>query len=344
MIVRKTEVEKLLQNKGFLRAKESEPYTEIFWKTENGCNKAVLLIDAIYAHIASRLTVENARRVCKVEHPYLDEILVVLIGNGEKLKIHMPNTICFDCASARMRACLVSRRFQEEKHMLQEYSRGKSRQEIVHQCSYGKQGTYHYSWILWAFVILNFYFFIHTIFSGTNNWGISVNEIYKSGQGYRFVTYMFMHNGIRHLACNTIALITIGRILEKRIGAIDFTIIYLVGGIMAGVVSITYKLRICGNGNIQTVGASGAIFALLGALLVDVLMDDEMKYQRGSYIKYTMVTMLLSNLGWNIDIVCHIGGFVSGAMIMCLMNMYDNIRIDRIYLRKVRKLPVYGKR
>ncbi len=86
-----------------------------------------------------------------------------------------------------------------------------------------------------------------------------------AGEYYRILTSMFMHFGFMHLANNIFMLLILGRYAEKAIGKIKFVLIYLIGGITGNLLSLAVEW---GNGDYSvSAGASGAVFAILGALI-----------------------------------------------------------------------------
>ncbi len=84
---------------------------------------------------------------------------------------------------------------------------------------------------------------------------------------WRFITSMFLHGGIMHLFFNAYALFLFGSILESRISSRDFLTIFFIGGLVGGLAY--YSTYLAGMiGNIPALGASGAIYAILGAVAV----------------------------------------------------------------------------
>ena len=86
-----------------------------------------------------------------------------------------------------------------------------------------------------------------------------------NGEYYRLITSMFIHFGIDHVAYNMLLLIFAGDILEARVGKIRYLIIYFGGGILGNLLSMYLDLS-SGDYRISG-GASGAIFAVVGALI-----------------------------------------------------------------------------
>ena len=80
------------------------------------------------------------------------------------------------------------------------------------------------------------------------------------GQIWRFVGAIFLHDGLAHLIYNLFALILFGNLLEVLIGGRRFLAIFLISGILANLVAINFYSNL--------LGASGAIFGVIGALIV----------------------------------------------------------------------------
>jgi len=78
-------------------------------------------------------------------------------------------------------------------------------------------------------------------------------------QVWRFLTAVFLHGGLGHLVYNLFALALFGSILEKLIGGRKFLIVFFVTGILANIISVNFYS--------SSLGASGAIFGIIGALI-----------------------------------------------------------------------------
>lgn len=79
-------------------------------------------------------------------------------------------------------------------------------------------------------------------------------------QLWRFVTAIFLHGGLPHLLYNIFALALFGSMLERMIGSRRFLIVFFVTGILANIISVNFYD--------SSLGASGAIFGVIGALVV----------------------------------------------------------------------------
>lgn len=79
-------------------------------------------------------------------------------------------------------------------------------------------------------------------------------------QPWRFLTAIFLHGGLGHIALNLFALLLFGSILEKLIGGKKFLIVFFVTGILANLMSVNFYS--------SSLGASGAIFGVIGTLII----------------------------------------------------------------------------
>ncbi|MBR3230202.1 MAG: rhomboid family intramembrane serine protease [Bacilli bacterium] len=128
------------------------------------------------------------------------------------------------------------------------------------------------------------------------------------GEYYRLITGIFLHNGILHLMCNMYSLYVIGTQLESFLGKVKYLIVYLLSGLAGSVLSIFFS-------NSFSVGASGAIFGLLGSLLYfgyhyRVYLDSVIKSQ---IIPLIIFNLMLGFMLRGIDNWAHIGGLIGGV-------------------------------
>ena len=82
---------------------------------------------------------------------------------------------------------------------------------------------------------------------------------------------MFLHFGIEHLLNNMLVLFVLGSRLEQVIGKIKFLLIYLIGGVLGNVISLLIELR--AQDFAVSAGASGAVFAVMGAMIYIVIRN-----------------------------------------------------------------------
>ncbi len=102
-------------------------------------------------------------------------------------------------------------------------------------------------------------FIFQQINQGITNFLI-LNQQAIQGQYWRFLTAIFLHGSLPHLIYNLFALLFFGLILEKTIGSKKFLFIFLTSGIIANIISVNFYL--------SSLGASGAIYGIIGALTI----------------------------------------------------------------------------
>jgi membrane associated rhomboid family serine protease len=127
------------------------------------------------------------------------------------------------------------------------------------------------------------------------------------GEYWRLITSAFLHGSILHLGLNMLMLYWIGGPIEEAIGRARFLILYLVSGLAgaAGALLLT-------DANALTVGASGAIFGLLGAAVVFERQGTHVL--GGSALSIIVLNLVLTFAVPNISIGGHLGGLIGGAL------------------------------
>lgn len=150
--------------------------------------------------------------------------------------------------------------------------------------------------------------------------GAKVNELIAHGQYFRLITCMFLHGGIVHLVVNMYSLYAIGPMVERVYGRIKYIAIYFISGICSSIFSYMFSTSV-------SIGASGAIFGLLGAVLVYAI---KAKGKTGNAFIKNILSVIFVNIfiGMtlpNIDNFGHIGGLIGGIIIAFLSTFKTEI-------------------
>jgi membrane associated rhomboid family serine protease len=133
------------------------------------------------------------------------------------------------------------------------------------------------------------------------------NAIAYLDQFYRLVTSGFLHAGITHILFNMVALYFTGPALERVLGHVRFTVLYLIS-LLGGSV-LVYLLTAPNQG---TLGASGAIFGLFGASFVLARkLDIDVRGIVGLIVVNLVITFVAPGISWQ----GHVGGLVTGAAV-----------------------------
>lgn len=159
----------------------------------------------------------------------------------------------------------------------------------------------------------------------TNAWivqfGASQNAVFGDGQYYRLFTSFFLHVGMMHFLQNSIYIYFFGGRCELLLGKGKMITLYMLSGLFSSLLSVTFH-----SGGSLSVGASGAAFGLMGAVLV----ISRIKGQRCVGMNYTslllwvVIGILIGFLTPNVDNLGHIGGLVAGIVISYVMLYTEN--------------------
>lgn len=145
--------------------------------------------------------------------------------------------------------------------------------------------------------------------------GGNYGALVSKGQVWRLLTCAFLHGGLIHILCNMYVLYAIGPQVEILFGRVKYIIIYFFSAIGGSLLSFT-----CSPNNLS-IGASGAIFGLFGAMVVFVL---KYKDRIPKKVLNNLFGVIILNLliGFNlqgIDNFGHIGGLLAGALVAFLI-------------------------
>lgn len=172
-----------------------------------------------------------------------------------------------------------------------------------------------YPIVTYILIAINTLLFFIPYLTGTyveliNNFCIYPASI-RLGEYYRLITGTFLHANIIHLAFNCYALYVIGTQLESYLGKFKYLVVYLFSGLCGALLSMTFLK------DSASIGASGAIFGLMGALLY---FGYYYRVYLGTALKSQIIPLVLFNLflGFmlsNVDVAGHIGGLIGGYLI-----------------------------
>jgi rhomboid protease GluP len=181
-------------------------------------------------------------------------------------------------------------------------------------------------------------------------WGANNSaSVLQQGEYYRLFTSMFLHasiygpfgrlalEGAAHIFFNMYALYAIGGSLERLIGHARFLLIYLLGGLTGSLFSAIYW-GIIAHSPVSSVGASGAVFAILGAEFIYLYHHRKLLGAAGRQRRQTLIVLGIMNLavgflsnipgsGVTIDNWAHIGGLVGGLVLAWFISPILNLRI-----------------
>lgn len=172
------------------------------------------------------------------------------------------------------------------------------------------------------FLVINILMVFVTLFLG----GFDINTLVELGalyppfvtefgDYYRLITTAFLHGSILHALFNAIALFYLGGHLERLIGSIRYVIIYLLSALGSSIAVVLL------NPNSVTIGASGAIYGIIGALLLLTFTRKEWFVSQAirSIRNLMIINIAFTFLVPSISIEGHLGGLLIGFIIIQLI-------------------------
>jgi membrane associated rhomboid family serine protease len=133
--------------------------------------------------------------------------------------------------------------------------------------------------------------------------------VYHHGQWYRLITAAFLHEGWEHIILNMITLAIVGPAVEAEVGKVRFLALYLLAAVGGSVGS--YLLD---NANTLGIGASGAIFGVMGAYYV---LARRRRWDLSAITGLLVINLILGFAVSGIDWRAHLGGLITGGLV-CL--------------------------
>ena len=184
-------------------------------------------------------------------------------------------------------------------------------------------GSFKVNTILIALNVI--FFIIFTILISANQKfidyvAIKPLNIFAGQYLWTFLTSIFMHGGFFHIFANMLSLLFIGGLVEKILGRKRYLWFYLASGIFASLLFVLFSLIIKSEFNTYAVGASGAIFGLIGLLMMltpnlpvfimFIPIPVKMKYAAPGML----IVLWLVSIAGNVPIgnTAHLGGFLFG--------------------------------
>ena len=182
-----------------------------------------------------------------------------------------------------------------------------------------------------ALVAINVVVFLLCRFSGKLLYmgDLDAVRILRDGEYGRILWAMFLHTGMDHLFNNMLILFFLGSMIESEIGHVRYAVLYFLSGIGGNLLSL--YIKVINNIFTASVGASGAIFGMDGALLAMVLFSD----RRLENVTMPRVLLMIACslysgfVGGNIDNAAHVGGLITGfvtATAICVFQRWRHRR------------------
>ena len=169
--------------------------------------------------------------------------------------------------------------------------------------------------ITYTLIGINVAAFLYQFAVGVNavagDWGMWPVGIAIGGEWWRLLTGAFLHGGWLHIAFNMYVLFALGPTLERILGHGRFLLLYLLAALGGAAASYTFS-----DYQTVSVGASGAIFGLMGALIV---AGRRLRYDITQVLVLLGINVVIGFLSPGVDWRAHLGGLATGAAVAAIM-------------------------
>lgn len=167
-----------------------------------------------------------------------------------------------------------------------------------------------------ALIVINLVIFGAGLLLGSSQelirqYGMWPAGIALQGEWWRLITSAFLHGGLLHVGFNMYVLYVIGPVLERALGSARFLVLYLVSAAGGSVASYAVS-----SPNTISVGASGAIFGLMAALLV---VGRRFRHDVSQIVMLLAVNIAIGFIVPGIDWRAHLGGALTGAAVAAVL-------------------------
>lgn len=145
-------------------------------------------------------------------------------------------------------------------------------------------------------------------------WGANYGPYTLGGQEWRLLTSMFLHGGLLHILFNMWCLWDLGALCESLYGHTTFAIVYLVSGIAGSLASVWW------HPGVTSVGASGAIFGIVGALIASYYLGEFSmpRFAVAGHLRSVLIfagySLIFGAVSGRTDNAAHIGGLAAGLL------------------------------
>lgn len=226
------------------------------------------------------------------QYAHLKEKVIEFFGLRGETEIHVMTLILSEDTEKARRLCeedafcwiIDARAFRLIVHetqvsdfygwrgILEEYLFAAAREPMGEAAADEPKKKIHLAPVSVFLVAVNVIVFLICTFTGDllyNKGAFGVRELLHGGF-YRLFTSMFLHGSVQHLFSNMIVLYYVGEMVERELGPFPYAVLYLLSGLAGNIFSAGYELM---TGNFgSSVGASGAVFGVEGALLLLVML------------------------------------------------------------------------
>lgn len=326
---------------GYLKLKTSLPEFSVFFKTESDFINMVLLLDMEENPYVTQDTLISVRN--KVRWKFIDQghdeihVLIIAISSDvHKAALLGEKEVFYWVINQQENQLFIPDGHAEDfygmKGNIQQWLREEfdenaagSRNEVYHADGRQIKGLKDQPFVNHIIFVVNMIVFTLCILTGEllYDYGRLSYPDVAGGEWYRILTSLFLHANITHISGNMIMLFLLGAVVEKEMGHFKYFVLYFGSGIAAAFASLYLQSVRISRGELflGSIGASGAIFGIMGGFLWILLLNRG----RASNMSFVRVLFLVCYCLFGglreerIDNAAHFGGLLAGILISVLI-------------------------
>ncbi|MBE5882220.1 MAG: rhomboid family intramembrane serine protease [Lachnospiraceae bacterium] len=332
----KTKIERYLERKGFQRLYANIPGLSVYFTIENSYINAFVMADAdgepgVTKELLDSFLEKSDWKAPNGETIDVHALSVIFSADVEKARaVGESQTFCWyidtikeelvidegKCEDFYGMKSVLNDAIKTEEILPEDISDIKNEvtieQPVARRIPYVNYGLLIANLVLYFLCIFNSEFFYG---QGAFDLVLVINE----HDWYRFITSVFLHADVYHLSGNMIYLYTLGDIVERELGHVKYFVLYMLSGLAGNIMSMAFSIVM--NDFTPSLGASGAIFGITGALLWIVIRNrgrhEEITIPKIIFlIAYSLYNGFVST---NVDNAAHVGGLIGGFVLAILL-------------------------
>lgn len=308
------------QDGNFIYAREEDGYYKVIVAVTNCCESKVIFqrnIDSI------KRKIESLSYIFHKELPKKFMFLLFSMEKHDMAKVKCKNVI-WSASDGNYKAGLIEKDFRDESRLIGNVSKF----ECLEKKDYDHGIYVNYGFAICTFILVFINCLIWYKGISSDKYALNGNTVFETKKYYTIFTYAFFHSGLLHLIGNMVVLYYFGTDLEHKIGKIRYLLLTVFSIFVTGY-SYAIYCSFNSEGYNVTVGYSGVIFSILGALLI---YNFKYGFSNASVISLILVNVVVGLYSSDVNSVIHYIGLASGAYIMI---MFIGISlIQRFNIRK----------
>lgn len=331
----KTKVEKYLTRKGFQKLPVDIPGLSVYFTIENSYINAFVMADAdgepgVTRELLDGFLEKSDWKAPNGETIDVHALSVIFSSDLDKAReVGGDRTFCWYIDTEKEKLVIDEGKcedFYGMKAVLEEGIKAPEElpaedtetEEVVLEQPLIKPKTY----VNYGLLIANLVVYVLCIFNSDffySHGAFDPVVVIGEKQWYRIISCIFLHADMYHLSSNMIYLYTLGDMVERELGHVKYLVLYLLSGVIGNITSFAFSVMM--RDFTPSIGASGAIFGITGALLWIVIRNKgrhkEITVPKIIFlIAYSLYNGFVST---NVDNAAHVGGLIGGFVLAILL-------------------------